>query len=84
MDMCLKLSYLPQIPLSIISFYFLYLFQTKFMMAVNAATASWNKNLSVKFGLGVSLFTNALLSLGTERHLPFYEAVWDNKVIFFE
>ncbi|XP_034239534.1 peroxisomal acyl-coenzyme A oxidase 3-like isoform X1 [Thrips palmi] len=56
--------------------------KTKFMMAVNAATASWNKNLSVKFGLGVSLFTNALLSLGTERHLPFYEAVWDNKFLF--
>ena len=56
------------------------LLQTRFMMAVNAATASWNKNLSVKFGLGVSLFTNALLSLGTERHLPFYDAVWENRV----
>ena len=56
--------------------------KTRFMMAVNAATSSWNKNLSVKFGLGVSLFTNALLSLGTERHLPFYEAVWENKFLF--
>ncbi|XP_052129624.1 peroxisomal acyl-coenzyme A oxidase 3 isoform X1 [Frankliniella occidentalis] len=56
--------------------------KTKFMMAINAATSSWNKNLSVKFGLGVSLFTNALLSLGTERHLPFYDAVWDNRFLF--
>lgn len=56
--------------------------KTRFMMAINAATSSWNKNLSVKWGLGVSLFTNALLSLGTERHLPFYEAVWENRFLF--
>jgi len=50
-------------------------------MAVNAATASWDKNLSVKFAVGVSLFANALLSLGTDRHRWMYDAVWNGQVV---
>lgn len=30
--------------------------------------------------IGIHLFNNALLSLGTERHLPIYKAVWNGQV----
>ncbi|KAJ9582391.1 hypothetical protein L9F63_003244, partial [Diploptera punctata] len=50
--------------------------KTRTMFNLNEAIAVYNLNVSVKFALGVSLFANAILSLGTERHLPFYEAAW--------
>lgn len=50
-------------------------------MTLNEATCSVDPNLSVKLALGIYLFSNTLLSLGTERHIPIYEAVWNKKVI---
>jgi hypothetical protein len=52
------------------------------MMNLNEAMAALNLNVSIKFALGVSLFANAILSLGTERHLPLYKAAWDGEVKF--
>lgn len=40
----------------------------------------YSPSLSVKYALGVSLTANALLSLGTERHKTFYDALWQGKV----
>ncbi|KAJ8880958.1 hypothetical protein PR048_017431, partial [Dryococelus australis] len=54
---------------------------TRAMMTLNEAIASVNMNLSVKFALGVSLFSNAILSLGTERHLHFYKAAWNGELL---
>lgn len=51
-------------------------------MNLNEAMAVLNLNVSVKFALGVSLFANAILSLGTERHLPLYKAAWRGEVNF--
>ncbi|XP_063220753.1 peroxisomal acyl-coenzyme A oxidase 3 [Bacillus rossius redtenbacheri] len=55
--------------------------KTRAMMTLNEAIASVNMNLSVKFALGVSLFSNAILSLGTERHLHFYTAAWNGELL---
>ncbi|XP_069704994.1 peroxisomal acyl-coenzyme A oxidase 3 isoform X2 [Periplaneta americana] len=54
--------------------------KTRTMMDLNEAMAVLNLNISVKFALGVSLFANAILSLGTERHLPLYEAAWRGEI----
>lgn len=53
------------------------------MMTLNEAMAALKLNMSVKFALGVSLFANAILTLGTERHLPLYEAAWCGEVSLF-
>uniref|UniRef100_A0A1B6BYV6 Acyl-coenzyme A oxidase n=1 Tax=Clastoptera arizonana TaxID=38151 RepID=A0A1B6BYV6_9HEMI len=58
-----------------------YKIRTRYIMTVNEATAAFNPNLSVKHALGVSLFANALLTLGTERHYHFYKDVWDGKIL---
>jgi hypothetical protein len=50
------------------------------MLSLNEAMAALNINVSVKFALGISLFANAILCLGTERHLPLYEAAWCGEV----
>lgn len=55
--------------------------RTKFIMCVNEATAMVNPCLSVKIALGISLFANVILGLGTERHLHFYRDVWDAKIL---
>ncbi|KAK9504681.1 hypothetical protein O3M35_010955 [Rhynocoris fuscipes] len=55
--------------------------RTKYLMLVNEATEMVNPNLSIKFALGISLFANALLSLGTERHLKYYNEVWNGKIL---
>lgn len=52
-------------------------------MALNEATCMLDPNLSVKIALGVYLFGNTILSLGTERHLPIFQAVWNKQVIIF-
>lgn len=56
--------------------------KTRTMMNLNEAMAVLNLNVSIKFALGVSLFANAILSLGTERHLPLYKAAWRGEVKF--
>lgn len=55
-------------------------FQTGLVMTLNEATCIVDPSLSVKIALGVYLFSNALLSLGTERHRPIFEAVWNKQV----
>lgn len=49
-------------------------------MSVNEAIAMYSPSLSVKFAVGVSLFANAVLSLGTDRHQYIYTNVWNGKV----
>ncbi|KAI5641659.1 acyl-CoA oxidase domain-containing protein [Phthorimaea operculella] len=47
--------------------------RTRALMTINEAVQSLNPSVSVKMAIGIYLFSNALLSLGTERHLKFYE-----------
>lgn len=49
-------------------------------MSVNEALRSVCPSLSVKIALGVGLFNNALLAMGTERHNKYYEAAWNGQV----
>ncbi|XP_060800506.1 peroxisomal acyl-coenzyme A oxidase 3 [Amyelois transitella] len=51
-----------------------YSIRTRALMTINEAVQSLNPSLSVKMAIGIYLFSNALLSLGTERHHKFYEA----------
>lgn len=49
-------------------------------MSINEALRSVDPSLSVKIALGVGLFNNALLAMGTERHIKYYEAAWKGEV----
>ncbi|XP_041976993.1 peroxisomal acyl-coenzyme A oxidase 3-like [Aricia agestis] len=55
--------------------------RTRVLMTINEAVQSINPSVSVKMAIGIYLFSNALLSLGTERHLKFYEATIKNREI---
>ncbi|XP_066998147.2 peroxisomal acyl-coenzyme A oxidase 3 [Anabrus simplex] len=55
--------------------------KTRSMMTINEATAAVHMDLSVKFAVGVGLCTNTVLTLGTERHLPFYKAAWTGEIL---
>lgn len=57
--------------------------QTGFLMTLNEATCMVDPALSVKIALGVYLFGNTLLSLGTERHHPIFHAVWNKQVFIY-
>ncbi|KAI8434628.1 hypothetical protein MSG28_003161 [Choristoneura fumiferana] len=48
--------------------------KTRALMTLNEAVQSLNPSVSVKMAIGIYLISNALLSLGTERHYKFYEA----------
>ncbi|CAH2086048.1 unnamed protein product [Euphydryas editha] len=50
-------------------------------MTINEAVQAVNPSVSVKMAIGIYLFSNALLSLGTERHLKFYEATVKHREI---
>ena len=52
-------------------------------MTLNEATAMFDPSLSVKIAIGVYLFGNTILSLGTERHLPIFNAIWTKQVFTF-
>ncbi|XP_075969978.1 peroxisomal acyl-coenzyme A oxidase 3 [Anticarsia gemmatalis] len=56
-----------------------YSIRTRSIMTINEAVQSLNPSVSVKMAIGIYLFSNALLSLGTERHLKFYEATFVNR-----
>ncbi|OXU18462.1 hypothetical protein TSAR_010776 [Trichomalopsis sarcophagae] len=58
-----------------------YRIKTGFMMTLNEATCMLDPNLSVKIALGVYLFGNTILSLGTERHHPIFHAVWNKQLL---
>lgn len=49
-------------------------------MTINEALVVVFPDVSIKLGLGYSLFTNALLSLGTERHEEIYKVAWAGQV----
>ncbi|KAL0894261.1 hypothetical protein ABMA27_014264 [Loxostege sticticalis] len=55
--------------------------RTRTLMTINEAVQSLNPSVSVKMAIGIYLVSNALLSLGTERHLKFYEAIIVNREI---
>ncbi|XP_046964850.1 peroxisomal acyl-coenzyme A oxidase 3 [Vanessa cardui] len=55
--------------------------RTRTIMTINEAVQSLNPSVSVKMAIGIYLFSNALLSLGTERHLKFYEATIKHREI---
>ncbi|XP_068629581.1 peroxisomal acyl-coenzyme A oxidase 3 [Battus philenor] len=55
--------------------------RTRAIMTINEAVQSLNPSVSVKMAIGIYLFSNALLSLGTERHHKFYEATILNREI---
>ncbi|KAL0271876.1 UNVERIFIED_CONTAM: hypothetical protein PYX00_005049 [Menopon gallinae] len=55
--------------------------KTRYLMTLNEALAMVNRNLSIKFALGVSLFGNALPSLGTKRHLKYCDAAWRGELL---
>lgn len=42
--------------------------QTRMMMACNEALAVTFPEVSIKYALGVGLFSNTIITLGTERH----------------
>lgn len=50
-------------------------------MTINEATNLVSPALSVKIALGVYLFGNTILSLGTDRHIPVFQDVWNKKLI---
>ncbi|XP_063378384.1 peroxisomal acyl-coenzyme A oxidase 3 [Cydia fagiglandana] len=52
-----------------------YIKKTRAIMTINEAVQSLNPSVSVKMAIGIYLPSNALLSLGTERHYKFYEAL---------
>lgn len=49
-------------------------------MTINEALVIVFPDVSIKIGLGFSLFTNALLSMGTERHKPIFNAAWKGQI----
>ncbi|KAL4707427.1 hypothetical protein ACJJTC_008612 [Scirpophaga incertulas] len=55
--------------------------RTQSLMTINEAVNSLNPSVSVKMAIGIYLVSNAVLSLGTERHLKFYEATILNREI---
>lgn len=38
-------------------------------------------DVSIKYGVGIALFANTVLTLGTERHKHIYQAAWERKVV---
>ncbi|XP_049858043.1 peroxisomal acyl-coenzyme A oxidase 3 [Schistocerca gregaria] len=55
--------------------------KTRSIMTINEATAALSTDLSVKFAAGVALCSNTILTLGTERHLHFFKAVWNGEIL---
>ncbi|XP_033226187.1 peroxisomal acyl-coenzyme A oxidase 3-like [Belonocnema kinseyi] len=58
-----------------------YRIKTGFLMTLNEATCMFDPSLSVKIAIGVYLFGNTILSLGTDRHLPIFNAIWTKKLL---
>lgn len=50
------------------------------MMSQNEAFHAICPSLSVKMALGIGLFCNALLALGSERHRKVYDAAMNGEV----
>jgi hypothetical protein len=56
------------------------MFQMRFMMHQNEAFHAVDFSLSIKMALGIGLFCNALLALGSERHEKIYRAALNGEV----
>lgn len=50
------------------------------MMSQNEAFHAICPSLSVKMALGIGLFCNALIALGSERHRTIYDAAMNGEV----
>lgn len=50
-------------------------------MSINEALHAICPNLSIKIALGVGLFTNAILAMGTERHMPIFHGAFNREVV---
>ncbi|XP_046426011.1 peroxisomal acyl-coenzyme A oxidase 3 isoform X2 [Neodiprion virginianus] len=74
-----RLNHLHLLPPNINQFN--YKAKTGYLMTLNEATAIVSPSLSVKIAIGVYLFGNTLLSLGTDRHLPMFHAVWNKQML---
>lgn len=55
--------------------------KTRTLMTINEAMQCVNPSVSVKMAIGIYLISNAVLSLGTERHVKFYEATMGGKFL---
>ncbi|EAT48670.1 AAEL000370-PA [Aedes aegypti] len=58
-----------------------YKYRVRYLMSINEALHSVCPSMSVKIALGVGLFTNSLLAMGTERHSAVYNAAWNREII---
>ncbi|XP_035915994.1 peroxisomal acyl-coenzyme A oxidase 3 [Anopheles stephensi] len=58
-----------------------YKYRVRYLMSINEALHAVCPSLSVKIALGVGLFTNSLLAMGTERHQDIYNKAWNREII---
>ncbi|XP_058450516.1 peroxisomal acyl-coenzyme A oxidase 3 [Malaya genurostris] len=58
-----------------------YKYRVRYLMSINEALHAVCPSMSVKIALGVGLFTNSLLAMGTERHSAIYNAAWNREII---
>lgn len=58
-----------------------YKYRVRYLMSINEALHAVCPSMSVKIALGVGLFTNALLAMGSERHSEIYNAAWNREII---
>lgn len=50
-------------------------------MAVNDCLHGYSPSLAVKIALGVGLFQNGLLAMGTKKHMDFYTKAWTREIV---
>lgn len=51
------------------------------MMAVNECLHAYSPSLAVKIALGVGLFQNGLLAMGTKKHMEYYTKAWTRELV---
>lgn len=56
-------------------------FQYRYLMAVNECLHAYSPSLAVKIALGVGLFQNGLLAMGTKKHMDFYTKAWTREIV---
>lgn len=50
-------------------------------MAVNDCLHAYSPSLAVKIALGVGLFQNGLLAMGTKKHMEYYTKAWTREIV---
>ncbi|XP_035783311.1 peroxisomal acyl-coenzyme A oxidase 3-like [Anopheles albimanus] len=58
-----------------------YKYRVRYLMSINEALHAVCPSMSVKIALGVGLFTNSLLAMGTDRHQDTYNKAWNREII---